>query len=105
RTNAAEQGLAVARNILAGPDEAPPFESVPYVWSDQYDLKIQIYGRTRGADAMRIVEGSLEDRRLVALFGKDGRVSGVVGVNLARATRGYRKLVAEAAPIEGSSAA
>ena len=105
RTNAAEQGLAVARNILAGPDEAAPFESVPYVWSDQYDLKIQIYGRTRGADAMRIVEGSLEDRRLVALFGKDGRVSGVVGVNLARATRGYRKLVAEAAPIEESSAA
>lgn len=105
RTNAAEQGLAVARNILAGPDEAAPFESVPYVWSDQYDLKIQIYGRTRGADAMRIVEGSLEDRRLVALFGKDGRVSGVVGVNLARATRGYRKLVVEAAPIEETSAA
>ncbi|MER6972102.1 NAD(P)/FAD-dependent oxidoreductase [Nocardioides sp. NPDC057767] len=105
RTNAAEQGLAVARNILAGPDDAAPFESVPYVWSDQYDLKIQIYGRTRGADEVRIVEGSLEDRRLVALFGKDGRVSGVVGVNLARATRGYRKLVAEAAPIEESSAA
>lgn len=105
RTNAAEQGLAVARNILAGPDGATAFESVPYVWSDQYDLKIQIYGRTRGADEVRIVEGSLEDRRLVALFGKDGRVSGVVGVNLARATRGYRKLVAEAAPIEESSAA
>ncbi|MFG3022444.1 NAD(P)/FAD-dependent oxidoreductase [Streptomyces sp. NPDC048254] len=97
RTNAAEQGLAVARNILAAPGEATPFDPVPYVWSDQYDLKIQIYGRTRGADEVRIVEGTVEDRKLVALYGKDGRVCGVVGVNLPRATRGYRALIAEAA--------
>lgn len=97
RTNAAEQGLAVARNILAAPGEAVPFEPVPYVWSDQYDLKIQIYGRTRGADEVRIVEGTVEDRKLVALYGREGRVCGVVGVNLPRATRTYRALVAEAA--------
>jgi 3-phenylpropionate/trans-cinnamate dioxygenase ferredoxin reductase subunit len=97
RTNASEQGLAVARNILAGPGKAAPFDPVPYVWSDQYDLKIQIYGRTRGADEVRIVEGSVEDRKLVALYGKGGRVCGVVGVNLPRATRTYRALVAEAA--------
>jgi 3-phenylpropionate/trans-cinnamate dioxygenase ferredoxin reductase subunit len=97
RTNAAEQGLAVARNILAGPLAAAPFDTVPYVWSDQYDLRVQIYGRTRGADQMVIVEGSLADRKLVALYGKAGRVCGVVGVNLPRATRSCRALVAEAA--------
>ncbi len=70
---------------------------MPYVWSDQYDLKIQIYGRTRGADEVRIVEGNVEDRKLVALYGWEGRVCGVVGVNLPRATRTYRALVAEAA--------
>jgi 3-phenylpropionate/trans-cinnamate dioxygenase ferredoxin reductase subunit len=97
RTNAAEQGMAVARNILAGPEAATPFAPVPYVWSDQYDLKIQMYGRTRGADLVQIVEGSLAERKLVALYAKDGRVSGVVGVNLPRPTRAYRALVAEAA--------
>lgn len=100
RTNAAEQGLAVARNILAAPGETVPFAPVPYIWSDQYDLKIQIYGRTRGADEVRIVEGTVEDRKLVALYGAGGRVCGVVGINLPRATRGYRALVAEAAEWE-----
>jgi 3-phenylpropionate/trans-cinnamate dioxygenase ferredoxin reductase subunit len=46
---------------------------------------------------MVIVEGSLVDRKLVALYGKAGRVCGVVGVNLPRATRSCRALVAEAA--------
>ncbi|MFI5887089.1 NAD(P)/FAD-dependent oxidoreductase [Streptomyces sp. NPDC051554] len=98
RTNAAEQGLAVARNILAGPGRATPFDSVPYVWSDQYDLKVQIYGQTRNADRVEIVEGSVADRRLVALYGRGDRVCGVAGINLPRATRTHRALVAEAAP-------
>ncbi len=95
RTNAAEQGLAVARNILAAPGEAMAFDPVPYAWSDQYDLRIQLYGRTRGADRVRIVEGSTAERKLVALYRSHGRVGGVVGVNLPKPTRGYRALVTE----------
>jgi len=105
RTNAAEQGLAVARNILAGPERATPFDSVPYVWSDQYDLKIQIYGRTRGADEVRVVEGSTAERRLIALYGRNGRTCAAVGVNMVRALRGYRAQVAAAAPLLTGSAA
>ncbi|MDX3853400.1 NAD(P)/FAD-dependent oxidoreductase [Streptomyces sp. AK02-01A] len=105
RTNAAEQGLAVARNMLAGPERATPFETVPYVWTDQYDLKIQIYGRTRGADDVRIVEGGLAERRLVAVYGKNGRVCAAVGINMARALRSYRPQVAEATTIDARSAA
>ncbi|MYQ30126.1 FAD-dependent oxidoreductase [Streptomyces sp. SID4956] len=105
RTNAAEQGLAVARNILAGPEQAAPFDSVPYVWSDQYDLKIQIYGRTRGADEMRVVEGSTAERKLVALYGKNGRTCAAVGINMVRAVRGYRAQVAAAAPLLTGSTA
>lgn len=97
RTNAAEQGLAVARNLLAG-SGATPFTSVPYIWSDQYDRKIQIYGRPQGADQVRIVEGALSERRLVALYGKHGRVCAAVGVNMARTLRQYRSAVADAAP-------
>lgn len=97
RTNAAEQGLAVARNILAGPGKASAFTSVPYVWSDQYDMKIQIYGPTRGADAVRIVDGDLASRRFTALFGRDGRVTAAVGVNMVRPLRALRPLVADRA--------
>ncbi|MFF1687865.1 NAD(P)/FAD-dependent oxidoreductase [Streptomyces sp. NPDC058254] len=105
RTNAAEQGLADARNILAGPEHATPFDPVPYVWSDQYDLKIQIYGRTHGADEVRIVEGSTAERKLVALYGRNGRTCAAVGINMARALRGYRAQVAAAAPLLTGSAA
>jgi NADPH-dependent 2,4-dienoyl-CoA reductase/sulfur reductase-like enzyme len=50
RTNAAEQGVAVARNILG---ERKPFAPLPYIWSDQYDRKIQIYGLRRGPTGSR----------------------------------------------------
>lgn len=95
RTNASEQGLAVARNILAGPGNASAFSSVPYVWSDQYDMKIQIYGRTRGADAVQVVDGDLASRKFTALFGRDGRVTAAVGVNMVRPLRALRPLVAD----------
>ncbi|GAB3688070.1 oxidoreductase C-terminal domain-containing protein [Saccharopolyspora tripterygii] len=90
RTNAAEQGMAVARNILA--DQPSAFTSVPYVWSDQYEHKIQIYGRTRGADRMQVIDGSLAERRFTALF---GRVTAALGVNMVRRLRALRKLVAD----------
>ncbi|MDI5966291.1 NAD(P)/FAD-dependent oxidoreductase [Streptantibioticus silvisoli] len=97
RTHAAESGLAVARNILAGPGAGQPFDPVPFVWSDQYDLRIQIYGRTRGADEVRVVERGAGPRELVALYRSGDRVCGVVGVNRPRQTRGYRALVAQGA--------
>ncbi|MET8757755.1 FAD-dependent oxidoreductase [Lentzea sp. NPDC004782] len=93
RTNAAEQGMAVARNILAGGDPVP-FAPVPYIWSDQYDLKVQIYGLPRGADRFALTEGSVDERSLVGLYGKDDRVCAAVGINKIRAVRAARALVA-----------
>jgi len=97
RTNAAEQGLAVARNILAA-DNPTPFTPVPYIWSDQYDLKLQIYGQTRAADTFAVIDGDLAERRFVAVYGKDGHVRGAVGANMIRPLRAARTLVADWAP-------
>lgn len=105
RTHAAESGLAAARNLLAGPGAGTPFDPVPFVWSDQYDLRVQMYGRTRGADEVRVVEGSADARELVALYRCGDRVCGVTGVNRPRQTRGYRALVAEGADWAGALAA
>ncbi len=98
RTNAAEQGMAVARNILAGDDPAP-FVPVPYIWSDQYDLKIQIHGLPRGADSFTVTDGSLDDRAFVAVYGSHGRARAAVGVNMIRPLRAARSLVAEQADL------
>ncbi|MEU9063597.1 FAD-dependent oxidoreductase [Streptomyces sp. NPDC048430] len=98
RTNAGEQGLAVARNILADPSEAKPFTTVPYVWSDQYDMKIQVHGRPAGVDGLELVEGDPAERRFTALYHREGQVCAAIGVNSMRALRSLRPLVADRAP-------
>lgn len=97
RTNASEQGLAVARGLLSG-DDPPPFRTVPYLWSDQYGLRVQVYGLPRGADAFRVVDGDPAERRFTALFGRGGRVCAAAGIGMPRALRTLRALVAERAP-------
>lgn len=49
--NAQEQGALAARNML---DKAEPHAAVPWFWSDQYDLTLQIAGLPdEGADTVR----------------------------------------------------
>ncbi|GAA2478383.1 NAD(P)/FAD-dependent oxidoreductase [Winogradskya humida] len=90
RTNAAEQGMAAARNLLH-PGEGKPFDPLPYFWSDQYDMKIQAYGYLRGHDSVEIVDGALADRRFVAAYRKAGRLVGVLAVGMPpKAIRAWR---------------
>jgi 3-phenylpropionate/trans-cinnamate dioxygenase ferredoxin reductase subunit len=95
-TNAAEQGVAAAARLLAG-DEAEVYAPVPFVWSDQYDLKIQVVGHVRGDDDVAIVDGSLEERRFVAAVGRKGRLVGAVGFGRPRVVMQYRRMIAERA--------
>jgi NADPH-dependent 2,4-dienoyl-CoA reductase/sulfur reductase-like enzyme len=92
-SNAVEQGAAAAKRLLAGPGEAVDFAPVPYFWSDQYDAKIQFLGRCCPTDEVRIVDGSVEERRFVALFGRDGRLFGALAFNRPRLLMAYRKLL------------
>jgi NADPH-dependent 2,4-dienoyl-CoA reductase/sulfur reductase-like enzyme len=91
-TNAVEQGVHAAESALAG-SAAMSFSSVPYVWSDQYDRKIQFLGRVHPHDEVRIVEGSLADRRFTALYRRGDRLIACVAVNEPRAVIRYRKLL------------
>ena len=63
-TNAAEQGIA--RGAVAARRATTPSRStaVPYVWSDQYDVKIQCAGRFGGDDRMEFVHGDRRRRPL-----------------------------------------
>jgi NADPH-dependent 2,4-dienoyl-CoA reductase/sulfur reductase-like enzyme len=94
RTNAAEQGLAVARNLL-GPAARRPFAPVPYFWSDQYDMKIQAYGYLRGHEEVAVVDGDLGARRFVAAYRSGDRVAGIVAVGTPpKALRAWRAAIA-----------
>ncbi|HEU5305781.1 MAG TPA: FAD-dependent oxidoreductase [Acidimicrobiia bacterium] len=97
-TNAAEQGVAAARRLLVPDGGTPePYAPVPFVWSDQYDRKIQTVGHFRGDDEMEVVHGSLEDRRFVAVFGRDGRLVGALGFSMPAKVMQYRKMIEERA--------
>lgn len=103
-TNAAEQGVAAARRLLAGKEGAEPHASVPFFWSDQYDVKIQLVGHVRRQDRVRLVTGSIEERRFVALYERDGRLVGALGFNRPRQLMSCRKLVAGRIPIDLATA-
>jgi NADPH-dependent 2,4-dienoyl-CoA reductase/sulfur reductase-like enzyme len=76
--HAARQGAAAARTLLTGRDCAEPYDEVPYFWSDQYDLKIQMLGVTAGYDAFEIIEGDPNTWQFVAAYGRGGRTVAVV---------------------------
>jgi 3-phenylpropionate/trans-cinnamate dioxygenase ferredoxin reductase subunit len=92
-TNAAEQGVAAARSLLAGPKDAQSYSSVPYFWSDQYDTKIQVIGHPRPDDEVVVVDGSLDERRFVALYGRAGMLTAALGFSRPRQLMGFRPLL------------
>ncbi|MET7330348.1 FAD-dependent oxidoreductase [Nonomuraea sp. NPDC005650] len=97
RTNAAEQGMAAARNLLH-PEARKPFAPVPYFWSDQYDMKVQAYGYLRGHDGVAVVEGDLDERRFLAAYRTGDRLTGVLTVGLPpKAIRPWRQAIAAGA--------
>lgn len=93
RMNATEQGQVVARNILG---ERQPFAPVPFFWSDQFDVKIQMYGVASRGIELRIVEGSLHEQRFVAAYYEEGeRLVAVLGWNSPKQLLVYRQQLLE----------
>ncbi|MGK0485317.1 MAG: 3-phenylpropionate/trans-cinnamate dioxygenase ferredoxin reductase subunit [Myxococcota bacterium] len=93
-TNAVEQSVHAARRLLLG-EAVGAFSHVPYVWSDQFELRIQIAGEVRDGDEMEVGLGSLEDGRCLVLFGRGGKLTGAVGFKRARQLNEYRDLIGE----------
>ena len=90
-------GEAAARRLLAEFRGEPGavFDPVPWFWSDQYDRKIQLSGRPEPTDEVRVVHGSTEEFRFVAMYGRQGRLVGVLGMNRPRHVIQLRGMVEE----------
>src|SRR5205823_1573175 len=93
-TNATEPGVHAALRLLG--DESA-FAPVPFVWSDQYDRKIQTVGIVSADAEVHVAHGTFDDRQFVALFGRAGRIIGALGFNRPRNVMQYRRLISERA--------
>jgi 3-phenylpropionate/trans-cinnamate dioxygenase ferredoxin reductase subunit len=92
--NAIDQAKVAAAAILGQPQSYDP---VPWFWSDQYEVKLQITGLFDGYDAVEVV-GKPEEARFSVDYRKAGRLIAVDAVNDGRAHMlGRRRIAAEPA--------
>ncbi len=89
--NANEQGKVAAANIC-GKDVT--YDAVPWFWSDQYDLKLQMVGFSTDADT-EVVRGDPEEGAFARFYLRDGVVIAVDAVNSPREFMAAKQLVAE----------
>lgn len=89
--NAIDQAKAVASAIL---DKPQLYDPVPWFWSDQYELKLQMAGLSDGYDDARTV-GDVAAARFSVEYRKAGKLIAVDAVNDGRAYMGGRKRIAE----------
>ena len=78
--NAVEQAKTAASNICGIETH---YSQVPWFWSDQYDLKLQIAGLSAGYDDV-VIRGNPVNRSFACLYLKDGRLIATDAVNSAR---------------------
>lgn len=95
--HAINMGVHAAKRLVADLRGEPgePFSTVPWFWSDQYDRKVQLAGRVRPDDDVAVVAGSFAERRFCALYGRDGRVTGVLAMNMPAKVVRYRRQLAD----------
>jgi NADPH-dependent 2,4-dienoyl-CoA reductase/sulfur reductase-like enzyme len=99
-TNAAESGALAARNLLGGSADAQRHDPVPFFWSDQYQTKIQMIGLPGRDDEVVVVEGSVEEGKLVALYRRGDRLRAVLALSRPRQLMAYRPLLAAGASFD-----
>ncbi|WP_322045587.1 NAD(P)/FAD-dependent oxidoreductase [Paraburkholderia sp. J67] len=85
--NAQNQAIAAAKAVLG---VKTPYAEIPWFWSDQYDVNLQILGEIP-AGATPALRGSLEDKRATLFFVEQGHLRGVIAVNSARDLKLARK--------------
>lgn len=94
-SNVADQARVLVPALLG--QDTSPVVSVPYFWSDQYDVKIQCLGEPEADDTVHVVED--DGRKFLAYYERDGVVAGVVGGGMPGKVMKTRAKIAGGAPI------
>jgi 3-phenylpropionate/trans-cinnamate dioxygenase ferredoxin reductase component len=96
--NAVTQAEVAAHNMVSPEPARRPHLAVPVFWSSQFGLNIKSVGVPTFSDQVVIAQGSLDERRLVAVYGYRGRITAAVTVNMAKWLEYYQGLIETAAP-------
>jgi len=99
--NAIDQAKHAALAMVGKPKT---YSEVPWFWSDQYDLKLQIAGLARPTDR-RVARGDPANRKFAVFHLRDGAVAAVEAVNAAPEYMIGKKLVAEGKQIAAETLA
>lgn len=102
-THAIETGRHVGLNVAR--NEAEPFEGVPYVWTEQFERTLHVFGRRRPDDEETLVQGSFEAGEFVVLHGTGNQLHAVTISGFPTATRTYKRLLRARATLADARAA
>ena len=94
--NALEQAKTAAANICG---EDMSYAQIPWFWSDQYDLKLQIAGLAQGYDDV-VLRGDPADDAFACLYLRDGRLIAIDAINRPKDFIQAKPLIASGAVIE-----
>jgi 3-phenylpropionate/trans-cinnamate dioxygenase ferredoxin reductase subunit len=104
---AVDHARAGARNLFAELEgdagAGEPVAQVPYFWSDQYGVKVQMAGWANGYD--EVVEVSRESEHADLLLGRDGRLVAALGWTAPAFVSRQRRLIADRASLADAVAA
>lgn len=89
--NAIDQAKAVAQALLG---QEVDYDPLPWFWSDQYDIKLQIAGLSEGYDDTKVV-GSTDDSKFYVAYLNDGRLIAVDSINSPRSHMMARRVIGE----------
>jgi 3-phenylpropionate/trans-cinnamate dioxygenase ferredoxin reductase subunit len=87
--NAQDQGVAAAKTAMG---QDIHYDPLPWFWSDQYDITVQIYGLP-SPDQRAVVRGEPASGSFVVFYLEDEYVKAAVGVNASRDLRMSRRLI------------
>ncbi|MCW2931900.1 MAG: ferredoxin reductase [Actinomycetia bacterium] len=96
--NAVDQAEIAAHNMISdGPDRWPHL-ALPVFWSTQFGIQIKSVGVPTYADKVIITQGSVDDRRFVAAYGRRGRMTAAVTFDQGMWLEFYGALIERATP-------
>ena len=90
--NAIDQAKAVAQALLG---QDVDYDPLPWFWSDQYDIKLQIAGLSEGYDDT-VVVGEPKDNKFYVAYLNSGKLIAVDSINSPRSHMMARRVIGEA---------
>ncbi len=99
--NACDQARAAARAIAGRP---AAYDALPWFWTDQYDVRLQMAGLSQKYDHV-VIRGRIDDRKFSVFYFREGRLIAVDSVNRPGDHMLARRLLAARTPVTPAQAA